>query len=120
MDYVGVKVLGAGGEVVGERRFLGLFTSKAQNTPVDSIPILRRKLRQVLELDEAVPGSHDYKAIVAAFNSLPREELFGADPDPAITVTGFKVRFWVELGGERVVPRGWTIEHNHDQLDTLL
>jgi len=81
MDYVGVKVLGAGGEVVGERRFLGLFTSKAQNTPVDSIPILRRKLRQVLELDEAVPGSHDYKAIVAAFNSLPREELFGADPE---------------------------------------
>jgi glutamate dehydrogenase len=81
MDYVGVKELGDGGEVVGERRFLGLFTSKAQNTPVDAIPILRRKLRQVLELDEAVPGSHDYKAIVSAFNSLPREELFGADPE---------------------------------------
>jgi len=80
MDYVGVKVLGGDGRVVGERRFLGLFTSKAQNTPVDTIPILRRKLRKVLELDEAVPGSHDYKAIVAEFNSLPREELFGADP----------------------------------------
>src|SRR5690606_40333571 len=53
----------------------------SQNTPVESIPILRRKLRQVLELDEAVPGGHDYKAIVAAFNSLPREELFGTDPE---------------------------------------
>jgi len=81
MDYVGVKVLGDAGQVVGERRFIGLFTSKAQNTPVEAIPILRRKLRQVLELDEAVPGSHDYKAIVAAFNSLPREELFGTDPE---------------------------------------
>ncbi len=80
MDYIGVKVLGTQGEVVGERRFLGLFTSKAQNTPVEAIPLLRRKLRQVLELDEAVPGSHDYKAIVAAFNTLPREELFGTDP----------------------------------------
>jgi len=81
MDDVGVKVLGGDGRVHGERRFLGLFTSKAQNTPVDTIPILRRKLRKVLELDEAVPGSHDYKAIVAEFNSLPREELFGADPE---------------------------------------
>ncbi len=81
MDYVGVKILGDEGQVVGERRFLGLFTGKAQNTPVESIPILRRKLRQVLELDEAVPGGHDYKAIVAAFNSLPREELFGTDPE---------------------------------------
>ncbi|HEX7000486.1 MAG TPA: NAD-glutamate dehydrogenase, partial [Trueperaceae bacterium] len=81
MDYVGVKVLGDKGQVIGERRFLGLFTGKAQNTPVEAIPILRRKLRQVLELDEAVPGGHDYKAIVAAFNSLPREELFGTDPE---------------------------------------
>src|SRR5690606_19261867 len=81
MDYVGFKLLGPDGTVVGERRFLGLFTGKAQATPVDAIPILRRKLRQVLERDEAMPGSHDYKAIVAAFNSMPREDLFGSDSD---------------------------------------
>jgi glutamate dehydrogenase len=81
MDYVGVKRLAADGTVVGEQRFLGLFTSKAQSTQVDDIPILRRKLRQVLERDEALPGSHDYKAIVAAFNSMPREDLFSSDSD---------------------------------------
>ena len=81
MDYVGFKMLTTDGAVIGERRFLGLFTSKAQSTPVGDIPILRRKLRQVLELDKAVPGSHDYKAIVAAFNSMPREDLFSSEAE---------------------------------------
>jgi glutamate dehydrogenase len=85
MDYIGVKKLGelAGksGAVVGERRFLGLFTSKALSAPVDEIPILRRRLRQVLELDHAIPDSHDYKQIVTIFNNMPREELFWADAE---------------------------------------
>jgi len=81
MDYIGVKKLADDGRVVGERRFLGLFTSKAHSAPVEDIPILRLKLRQVLELDDAVPGSHDYKAIVSVFNSVPREELFWSDAE---------------------------------------
>ncbi len=81
MDYVGVKKLGEGGAVVGEQRFVGLFTTKAQNASVEAIPILRRKLRQVLDLDQAIPGSHDYKGIVAAFNSMPREDLFWSDAE---------------------------------------
>ncbi len=81
MDYVGIKKLSESWQVLGEQRFLGLFTSKAHSTPVDSIPILRRKLRQVLERDDAIPGSHDYKAIVSIFNSMPREELFWSDAE---------------------------------------
>ncbi len=76
MDYIGVKKLGDNWEVKGEQRFIGLFTSKGLSTPVADIPILRLKLRRVLELDKAVPGSHDYKQITAIFNSMPREELF--------------------------------------------
>ena len=79
MDYIGVKKLAADGSYSGERRFLGLFTTKALSTPVNLIPILRRKLRQVLELDGASRGSHDYKQIVSIFDSLPREELFWND-----------------------------------------
>lgn len=78
MDYIGVKKI-EDWRVLGERRFVGLFTSKALSTPVEEIPILRSKLRGVLELDHAIPGSHDYKQIVAIFNSIPREELFWAD-----------------------------------------
>ncbi|HEX7003981.1 MAG TPA: NAD-glutamate dehydrogenase [Trueperaceae bacterium] len=79
MDYIGVKRLDEEGAVEGEQRFLGLFTSKALSAPVEEVPILRRRLRQVLELDHAVPDSHDYKQIVSIFNNLPREELFWSD-----------------------------------------
>ena len=78
MDYIGVKKM-EDWEVRGEGRFVGLFTSKALSTPVEEIPILRRKLRQVLERDGSPPGSHDFKQIVSIFNSIPREELFWAD-----------------------------------------
>ncbi|MDR9391995.1 MAG: NAD-glutamate dehydrogenase [Trueperaceae bacterium] len=81
MDYVGVKRFAADGAVRGERRFLGLFTSKALATPVQEIPILRRKLRRVLALDGAAPGSHDHKQIVTIFDSMPRTELFWRDAD---------------------------------------
>lgn len=79
MDYIGIKKLGENMTVMGEQRFIGLFTSKALATPVEHIPLLRLKLRQVLALDKAVEGSHDYKQITTLFNSMPRDGLFWAD-----------------------------------------
>ena len=76
MDYIGVKRIGAEGEVVGERRFLGLFTSKAYNQDASEIPILRRKLREIVEAEGAERGSHDYRIIFDFFGSTPLEELF--------------------------------------------
>lgn len=76
MDYVGLKEFDDGGRFVGERRFLGLFTSHAYATPVTEIPILRLKLRRVLELDHAKVRSHDFKQIVNICNSIPLGELF--------------------------------------------
>jgi glutamate dehydrogenase len=75
MDYIGVKKWGAGDETQGEMRFVGLFTSQGLSTPVREIPILRRKLQRVLEMDQVLDGSHDFKQIVSIFNSMPREEL---------------------------------------------
>ena len=79
MDYIGLKRFDKDLNIVGEMRFLGLFTSNALSTPVKDIPILRLRLRQVLELDQAIEGSHDFKQIVTIFNSMPREELFWSD-----------------------------------------
>ena len=78
MDYIGVKKMDAEGRTVGEHRFLGLFTSKAYAEAAENIPILRRKLARILETARVRRGSHDYKAIITIFNSLPREELFGS------------------------------------------
>ena len=79
MDYIGLKKFDKDLKVVGERRFLGLFTSGALSTPVKDIPILRNRLKTVLDLDGSSDGSHDYKQIITIFNSMPREELFWSE-----------------------------------------
>lgn len=76
MDYVGVKKLSSDGAVIGEHRFIGLFTSKAFAEPSGGIPILRRKLAHILETAGVREGSHDYKEIITIFDSLPKEQLF--------------------------------------------
>ena len=81
MDYIGVKKLGPGGEAIGEHRFLGLFTSKAYAEDAEKIPILRLKLRQILEDSGVREASHDYKETITIFNSLPKEELFLASAE---------------------------------------
>jgi glutamate dehydrogenase len=81
MDYVGVKKLDDHGRVVGEYRFLGLFTSKAYAENAEEIPILRRKLHKILDRSLAIAGSHDFKEIITIFNSMPKEDLFQATTD---------------------------------------
>jgi glutamate dehydrogenase len=76
MDYVGIKKLDERGEVVGEHRFLGLFTWQAYSEYSGNIPILRRKLERILEAENVPKGSHDYRAIVQIFNDIPKEEIF--------------------------------------------
>ncbi len=81
MDYIGVKRIAASGAVVGELRLLGLFTSKAYMQPAGQIPLLRRKLQQILAAEELFPGSHDYKTAIAMVESFPLDELFAASTE---------------------------------------
>jgi glutamate dehydrogenase len=78
MDHVAVKALDAEGRVVGVRRFLGLFSSKAYAEEAAGIPLLRRVLRQILAAEHVVTGSHDHKEVVSVFNSLPKPTLFAS------------------------------------------
>src|SRR6266540_3334032 len=74
MDYIGVKTVGPDGAITGERRMLGLFTSKAYGEHAGQIPLLRRKLQHVLTAEDLVPGSHDYKAAVTLLDLLELQE----------------------------------------------
>ncbi len=80
MDDIGIVQLDAAGRVVGERRFLGLLTSKARAEEAADVPLLRRTLRQVLAAEQAVEGSHDWKEIVSVFNTMPKGALFSGTP----------------------------------------
>ncbi len=81
MDYIGVRRVSRAGEIVGESRLLGLFTSKAYAERASETPMLHRKMRQGLDAEDLIEGSHDYKAAVALFDSFPKEELFSAPVD---------------------------------------
>jgi len=78
MDYVGVRIVGPDGSIVGEARLVGLFTSKAYMEPAAKTPLLHHKLEQIITTEDLIPGSHDYKEVVELFESFPRDELFQA------------------------------------------
>jgi len=76
LDYVGVKRFDEQGEVVGERRFLGLYTSAAYNRVPRDIPLLRRKVAQILERAGYPENSHASKTLQNILDTFPRDELF--------------------------------------------
>ena len=76
MDYVGVKRYAKDGRVIGETRFVGLFTAAAYNLPVSTIPLLRAKVDRVIRRSGFDPGSHTGKALLFVLDTFPRDELF--------------------------------------------
>jgi glutamate dehydrogenase len=76
LDYISVKVFDEHGTVVGERRFLGLFTSTAYTESITRIPMLHRKSLKVLERLGYSPDSHSGKALLDICETYPRDELF--------------------------------------------
>nr|WP_083332414.1 NAD-glutamate dehydrogenase [Hyphomonas sp. Mor2] len=74
-DYVGVKHFGEKGEVIGETRFLGLYTAEAYNESVRNIPLLRRRMERVLDILNVLPGSHNEKTLSNIIEGWPRDEL---------------------------------------------
>jgi glutamate dehydrogenase len=81
LDYVGVKKFNAKGEVVGERRFLGLFSSAAYTESVRRVPVIRRKVAEVLEGAGFSPHSHDGRDLLQILETYPRDELFQTPVD---------------------------------------
>jgi len=76
LDYVGVKVYSKNGDPVGEKRFIGLFTSIAYSENPRNIPLLRLKISRVLEKSHLDPSGHRGKALSHVLDSFPRDELF--------------------------------------------
>ncbi len=76
LDYVGVKAHDATGAVVGERRFLGLYTTTAYRENAAEIPLIRGKVAAVLGRAGFPPDSHDAKVLAEICEAHPRDALF--------------------------------------------
>jgi glutamate dehydrogenase len=96
LDYVGIKRFDADGNVIGERRFLGLYTTTAYHAAPMEIPILRRKVKAVLDRAAFPHGSHNEKALIEILETHPRDEIFHVPVDEL-----FEIAMGILYLGER-------------------
>ena len=86
MDYIGIKTFDPHGAFVGERRFVGLFTSSAYSAQPRTIPLLRRKIEAVMAHAGLAPSSHDGKALSHILDTFPRDDLFQVSADELFAI----------------------------------
>ncbi len=78
-DYVIVKHIDKNGQVLGGRRFLGLFTSNVYSETPFNIPIVRNKALAVIKRSGLESISHNGKELHHILEVYPRDELFHTD-----------------------------------------
>ncbi len=81
LDYVGIKIFDAQGRVCGQRRFLGMYTSNVYMVPAEDIPLVRRKVADVIRRTGFLPNGHLAKTLVTILEQYPRDELFQMDSE---------------------------------------
>lgn len=81
MDYVAVLERNGKGQIVGEHRFVGLFTSSAYTSAVQNVPLLRAKVAAVMKAVNWPRGSYNARALQNVLDMWPRDELFLSDID---------------------------------------
>ncbi|MGQ9427407.1 NAD-glutamate dehydrogenase [Gilvimarinus sp. F26214L] len=100
-DYVIVKRFNEDGQVCGESRFVGLYTSGVYYRTPTIIPIIKDKIRYVLEKSGWDPLGHDGKMLRQVLETFPRDELFQATADQlydvAVRVAQINERYRVRL-----------------------
>ncbi len=80
-DYVGIKRYNAAGEVTGEHRFIGLFTSTAYSARVSETPLLRGRVDAITQRAGLPPGGHLAKALQHILETYPRDDLYQISND---------------------------------------
>jgi glutamate dehydrogenase len=86
LDYIGVKKFGGDGDVVGERRLLGLYTSSAYKSSPSEIPLLRGKVERVLQRAGFPADSHDAKGLREILEAFPRDAMFQIETDELFAI----------------------------------
>lgn len=86
-DYILVKTFNDAGEVIGGRRFMGLYTSAVYNQSPNTIPMVRSKVDRVLVQSGYREGTHSYKELSAILNNFPRDELIQSSDETLLRVT---------------------------------
>ena len=78
VDYVGIKRFDDKGNVIGEDRFIGLFSSSFYNNSAADVPVLKSKINRIMQMCDFAQGTHAYKAVLNILETYPRDELVQA------------------------------------------
>ena len=76
LDYIAFRIFDTEHRVIGERRFLGLFSSSAYSESVSRVPVLRQKAAAIIARSGYSEASHGGKAITDVLETYPRDEFF--------------------------------------------
>jgi glutamate dehydrogenase len=87
MDAIFVRRFNDKGDIIGERLFVGLFTSQSYSQSPRTIPFLRRKIDQVIKRAGLDYHGHDGKALVHILDSYPHDELFQLSEDELFLIS---------------------------------
>lgn len=85
-DYIGIKRFNKKGQVIGELRIIGLYTSAAYNTSPRHIPFLRHKVAQIMKNSNLNPRGHAGKVLLNILETLPRDDLIQASEDELLEI----------------------------------
>ncbi|KAF7766308.1 glutamate dehydrogenase [Pseudoalteromonas undina] len=86
IDYVGVKRFDDKGNVIGEDRFIGLFSSNFYNNSAADVPVLKSKINRIMDMCDFAKGTHAYKAVLNILETYPRDELVQARENELLEV----------------------------------
>ncbi len=86
MDYIGVLRFDESGKVIGEHRFIGLFTSLAYQQRVAETPLVSMKVKTVLENSGLQENRHAWKSLLHILETLPRDEMFQASSTELLSI----------------------------------
>jgi glutamate dehydrogenase len=81
MDAIFIRRFDQKGQVIGERLFVGLFTSQSYSQNPRHIPLLRQKIERLIERAKLDLAGHDGKSLVHILNNYPHDELFQMTDD---------------------------------------
>ena len=75
-DYIQIKRFDSDGQVIGESRIIGLYTSPVYTQSPRKIPWLRSKVSKIVSMAGLDMGTHHGKELAQIIEVFPREELF--------------------------------------------
>ena len=85
-DYIGVKRFNKEGQVIGERRIIGLYTSAAYNTNPKHIPFLRHKVALIMKNSLLNPKGHAGRVLLNILETLPRDDLIQGSEEELLEI----------------------------------